>query len=115
MRPCRTARLRSVFTTSFADYFDTSDEPVIYPYLDLSFPMSEKLSLDLHVGQQTFDDDDANDDGVADDELEDIVDYSVGLSADAGNGFTMGLAFVATDLDDDDPKAVVSGGYSFDL
>lgn len=90
---------------SLADYFAITDDTVYYPYLDLAFPVSEKLSLDLHVGQQTFDEEG----------IEDIVDYSVGLSADAGNGFTMGLAFVATDLDDDDPKAVVSGGYSFDL
>lgn len=90
---------------SFADYFDTTDDTVIYPYLDLSFPMSEKLSLDLHVGQQTF----------SEDGFEDIVDYSIGVSADAGNGFSMGLAVVATDIDDDDPQVVVSGGYSFDL
>ncbi|MES0873189.1 TorF family putative porin [Sinimarinibacterium thermocellulolyticum] len=90
---------------SLADYFAVTDEGVMYPYLDLSFPMSDKLSLDLHVGQQTFEEDG----------IEDIVDYSIGVSADAGNGFSMGLAFVATDIDDDDPKLVVSGSYSFDL
>lgn len=90
---------------SLADYFAVTDEGVMYPYLDLSFPMSEKLSLDLHVGQQTFEQDG----------IDDIVDYSVGLSADAGNGVSMGLALVATDIDNDDPKMVISGGYSFGL
>lgn len=96
---------------SLSDYFAITDETVIYPYLDLSFPMSEKLSLDLHVGQQMFDDD-VTILGTTDDAF---TDYSIGVSADAGNGFSMGLAFVATDIDDDDPKFVVSGGYSFDL
>lgn len=90
---------------SLADYFAVTDEGVMYPYLDLSFPMSDKLSLDLHVGQQTFEEDG----------IEDVVDYSIGVSADAGNGFAMGLAFVATDIDDDDPKLVISGSYGFDL
>lgn len=90
---------------SLADYFAVTDEGVMYPYLAFSFPMSEKLSLDLHVGQQTFEQDG----------IDDIVDYKIGLSADAGNGVSMGLALVATDIDNDDPKMVISGGYSFGL
>jgi uncharacterized protein (TIGR02001 family) len=90
---------------SFADYFAVTDETVIYPYLKLSFPIAEKATLDMSVGQQTFDDD----------AIEDIVDYSIGVSAAAGNGFSMGLAAVATDIEDDDVKFVVSGKYSFEL
>ncbi|MDP9141047.1 MAG: TorF family putative porin [Pseudomonadota bacterium] len=90
---------------SVADYFAVTDEAVIYPYLKLSFPVAEKATLDVSVGQQTFDDD----------ALEDILDYSIGVSASAGNGFSMGLAAIATDIDEDDVKFVLSGKYGFDL
>ncbi len=90
---------------SLADYFAVSDEGVMYPYLDLSFPVSEKLSLDLHVGQQTFEEDG----------IDDVVDYSIGLSTEMESGFSASFAFVATDISDDDPKFVISGGYSFGL
>jgi len=90
---------------SLADYFAVSDEGVMYPYLDLAFPVSEKLSLDLHVGQQTFEEDG----------IDDVVDYSIGLSTEMESGFSASFAFVATDISDDDPKFVISGGYSFGL
>jgi uncharacterized protein (TIGR02001 family) len=95
---------------SLDDYFAVSDKTVYYPYLDLSFPLSDKLSLDFHVGQQTFDEDG----------IEDVVDYSVGVSAALENGFSMGLALVNTDRDlpsgeKDKVKVVLSGGYSFGL
>ncbi len=88
---------------SLADYFAVTDDTVIYPYLDLSFPVSEMLALDLHVGQQTF----------SEDGIDDVVDYSIGLSAESESGLSFGLALVATDIDDDDIKPVISGGYSF--
>ncbi len=90
---------------SLADYFAISDERVLYPYLDLAFPLTDKLSLDAHVGQQTF-----KESGI-----EDVLDYSLGVSADVGNGFNMGLALVDTDRDEDDVKVVISGSYAFDL
>lgn len=90
---------------SVGDYFAVTDDTVLYPYLKLSFPIAEKATLDMSVGQQTF----------SEDGIDDIVDYSLGVSAAAGNGFSMGLAAVATDIDDDDVKFVLSGKYAFDL
>lgn len=88
---------------SIDDYFAVTDDTVIYPYLDLSFPLSDMFGLDLHVGQQTF----------SEDGIEDVVDYSIGVSAESEGGLSFGLALVATDIDDDDIKPVISGGYSF--
>ncbi|HEY1076501.1 MAG TPA: TorF family putative porin [Fontimonas sp.] len=96
---------------SVSDYFAITDETVIYPYLNLSFPIAEKATLDLHVGSQMFDED-VTLGGTTDDAF---LDYSIGVSAAAGNGFSMGLAAIATDIDEDDVKFVVSGKYSFEL
>lgn len=96
---------------SLTDYFAITDDAVIYPYLNLSFPVAEKATLDLHVGAQMFDED-VTLGGTTDDQF---LDYSIGVSAAAGNGFSMGLAAIATDIDEDDVKFVVSGKYSFEL
>ncbi len=101
---------------SVSDYFAITDETVIYPYLNLSFPVAEKVTLDLHVGAQMFDDDVTLLGGSPQETTDDtFLDYSIGVSAAAGNGFSMGLAGVASDLEEDDVKFVVSGKYSFEL
>lgn len=76
--------------------------------LGLSLPVSELLGFDaliaLHDGEgnEAFTPDG---DGY--------VEYSVGLSAESESGLSFGLALVATDIDDDDLKPIISGGYSF--
>lgn len=103
---------------SLADYFALTDEEVIYYYADASFPVGEKVSLDLHVGMTSFDDDVAlnpTGDLGADPTIDEYVDYSVGLSVSLESGFSPSFALVGTDLDGDDLQAVVSLGYGFDL
>jgi uncharacterized protein (TIGR02001 family) len=78
--------------------------------LGFSAPVSEKLSFDASIqhnggkGNEAF-----TPDGDA------YLDYSIGLSTETEIGMSMALAFVGTDIEDDDPKLVISGGYSFGL
>lgn len=105
----------SVGIVSFGGYYapDTYfgvDDDAYGLNLGLSAPVSDKLSFDFGVqynggaGNEAF-----TPDGDA------YIDYSIGLSTETEIGISASFAFVGTDIDDDDPKLVVSGGYSFGL
>ncbi len=86
------------------------DESAYGVNLGFSAPISEMASFDFSLqhnggeGNEAF-----TPDGDA------YLDYSVGISAESESGLSVGLAFVGTDIDDDDPKLIVSGGYAFDI
>lgn len=95
------------------DYFFESDESFYYN-LNVSVPVHDKVSLDLHAGHQTIEDNDAF--GVPD-----YSDWSLGLSTSFG-GLGWSLAYVDTDVDDGEcfgasdlceARAVVSATKSF--
>ncbi|NIP13427.1 MAG: hypothetical protein GWM88_01255 [Pseudomonadales bacterium] len=77
------------------DYFaETGD--FWYLYGDYSFGVAENFSIDLHVGFNLFEDDEAFADfGL--DGGDNYIDYSVGVSTSA-LGLDFGLSFVGTDL-----------------
>lgn len=101
---------------AFGDYFgavnpDGTDADGAYGISGaLSLPLSELMAFDVKValhdgeGNEAFTPDN---DGY--------IEYNVGVSAALENGFGMGFGLVATDIDDDDPKLVISGSYGFDL
>ncbi len=76
--------------------------------LSFSAPITEMLSFDAFVGHNGGDGNEAfTPDGDS------YLDFSVGVSAESESGLSFGLALIATDIDDDDVKPVISGGYSF--
>jgi uncharacterized protein (TIGR02001 family) len=78
--------------------------------LEFSAPVSDKLSFDALIRHNGGDGNKAfTPDGDT------YLDYSIGLSTETEIGISMGIAFVGTDIKDDDPKLVLSGGYSFGL
>lgn len=86
------------------------DESAYGINLAFSAPVSDKLSFDAAIqhnggkGNEAF-----TPDGDT------YLDYSIGLSTETEIGMSMSLAFVGTDIEDDDPKLIISGGYSFGL
>ena len=81
------------------DYFaETGD--FWYLYGDYSFGVAENFSIDLHVGFNLFEDEDAfaafigPEDGDAGDNY---IDYSIGVSTSA-LGLDFGLSYIGTDL-----------------
>jgi uncharacterized protein (TIGR02001 family) len=95
---------------SLSDYFALTSEDVFYVVANAGFPISEKLSFGASVGVTKADQAIFN----AGTEKE-YLDYSIGLTAAPAEGFEMGLNLIGTDLDNDAPKVVLSGGYSFGL
>lgn len=86
------------------------DESAYGVKLAFSAPVSEKLSFDASIQHNGGKGNEAlTPDGDT------YFDYSIGLSTEAESGFSASLAFVGTDIEDDDPKLVISGGYSFGL
>ncbi|WP_370299724.1 TorF family putative porin [Abyssibacter sp.] len=78
--------------------------------LGFSAPISDMASFDASIQQNGGEGNEAfTPDGDA------YIDYSFGISAESESGLSVGLAFVGTDIDDDDPKLIVSGGYAFDI
>ncbi len=85
------------------DYF-AETESFIYLYGDYSFALQENLSLDLHLGYNLFEDDDAGASfgiGEAPDFEDSYIDYSIGVST-SGMGLDFGLSYIGTDLDEDE-------------
>lgn len=80
-----------------AEFADSS----LYLSGDAEFEVSPGLTLALHVGSYTFDDEDI---------AEDYIDLGVSLSKD---GFTFGIT--DTDRDDDDMKVAISYSVDIDL
>jgi uncharacterized protein (TIGR02001 family) len=95
---------------SLEDYFALTSKDVFYAVASLGLPISEKLSFGASVGATKADEAIA----TFNNEKE-YLDYSIGLTAAPADGFEMGLNLIGTDLDNDAPKLVLSGGYSFGL
>jgi uncharacterized protein (TIGR02001 family) len=76
------------------DYFAESGD-FFYPYADYSYAFSDALSLSAHLGYNSFDEDTflGNDDNY--------LDWKIALST-TQLGVTWTLAYVDTDLDDDE-------------
>jgi uncharacterized protein (TIGR02001 family) len=86
------------------------DESAYGVNLAFSAPVSDKLSFDAFIGHNGGKGNEAfTPDGDT------YLDYSIGLSTETEIGISMSIAFVGTDIKDDDPKLVLSGGYSFGL
>ena len=78
------------------DYYAETDE-FIYLYADYSFALPNDFALDLHLGYNMIEEDG----GFLSSDEDAYTDYSVSVSRDF-MGFNFALAYVGTDLDDDD-------------
>ena len=84
------------FTFGFAysdDYFAGTGD-FTYLYVDYSYALSESYSLDLHLGDNAIDDEEAF--GTPD-----YMDYSVGVST-SFEGLDLSLSYIDTDLSTDE-------------
>jgi uncharacterized protein (TIGR02001 family) len=86
------------------------DEDAYGVNLAFSAPVSDKLSFDAFIGHNG-----GNGNKAFTPDGDTYLDYSIGLSTETEIGISMSIAFVGTDIKDDDPKLVLSGGYSFGL
>lgn len=78
------------------DYYAETDE-FTYLYADYSFALPNEFALDLHVGYNMIEEDG----GFLSSDEDAYTDYSVSISRDV-MGFNIAVAYVGTDLDDDD-------------
>lgn len=78
------------------DYYAETDE-FYYLYADYSLALPNEFSLDLHVGLNFLEEDG----GFLSSDEDRYTDYAVGISRDIA-GLNFALAYVGTDLDDDD-------------
>ena len=86
-------------TVGFAysdDYYAETDE-FWYLYADYSLALPNDFALDLHVGHNMLEEDG----GFLSSDEDAYTDYSVSISRDFG-GFNWALAYVGTDLDEED-------------
>ncbi len=86
------------FGLVFSPDYLGSDAAAIVVNADYSFSLTSALSLDLHVGYTVTDDED---DLSFEDDDDDYVDYSIGLSAPF-KGVDLSLTFHNTDIDSGD-------------
>jgi uncharacterized protein (TIGR02001 family) len=78
------------------DYYAETDE-FTYLYADYSFALPNEFALDLHVGYNMLEEDG----GFLSSDEDAYTDYSVSISRDY-MGLNFAVAYVGTDLDDDD-------------
>ncbi len=78
------------------DYYGETDE-FWYLYGDYSFAVSDAVSIGLHLGYNMIDEDG----GFLSSDEDSYLDYSVSVSYSVA-GIDLSLAWVGTDLDDDD-------------
>ena len=78
------------------DYYAETDE-FTYVYVEYSYGLPWELSLDLHVGYNMIEEDG----GFLSSDEDAYTDYSVSISRDF-MGLNFAVAYVGTDLDDDD-------------
>jgi uncharacterized protein (TIGR02001 family) len=78
------------------DYYAETDE-FWYVYADYSFALPNDFSLDLHVGYNMLEEDG----GFLSSDEDAYTDYSISISRDFA-GINLAIAYVGTDLDDDD-------------
>ncbi|MBU0602060.1 MAG: TorF family putative porin [Gammaproteobacteria bacterium] len=84
------------YSYSFGDTFGVDDASGTW-YLDLSasFPLTEKLSLDLHYGKQEFS---GRTNGVSNDSFASFDDWKIGVSYALPQDFTVGLFYTDTSM-----------------
>lgn len=85
------------------DYFANSGN-YVYLYADYSYALTDYLTLDLHLGQNEYDDSSAS-----------YLDWSVGVSTEL-HGATLSLTYVDTDINDlylADSRVIFAVGKSF--
>lgn len=92
------------------DTYFGADDSAYGVYASGSFPLTDILAFDAAVGLNGGKGNEAfTPDGDS------YIEYNLGVSAGLENGFGFGFSFVATDIEDDDPKLIVDASYSFDL
>ncbi|HSJ81156.1 MAG TPA: TorF family putative porin [Thiobacillus sp.] len=96
------------YSHSVTDTFGLAEKNSYYAEANASIPLPLDVSMDLHYGYSKYK-------GMAPGVDDDYQDWKIGFSKDVA-GFTMGLAYVETDIDNDDlgdGTAVVSVSKSF--
>ena len=93
---------------------DGLGEAALYLSAAASFDVSEKLVLDVSIGQYSGDEIERNANALFAGE-DTYLDYMIGLSSDLGDGLSASFQYIGTDIEDDDPKFVVGLAKSFDL
>lgn len=86
------------------DYFGEGGDPATIVSLDYSLGLTDKLSMDFHIGSTMLDQE-----GYYDEDDE-YMDYLVGINYDVAD-VTLTLAFVGTDIDD---ETVLGESYDSD-
>ena len=76
------------------DYFGSDEDAIVFN-TDYSFGIAKNLSLDLHAGYTTV----SGDDNFFANNVDDYIDYSIGLSTSAA-GVDLSLTYYDTDIDD---------------
>lgn len=92
------------FGLAYSDDYYANSGDFFYLYADYSYALMENLSLDLHVGQNEYDDSSAS-----------YLDWSVGLSTEV-LGAALSLAYIDTDIDGSylaDSRVIFSVSKSF--
>ena len=100
------------------DYFGSDEDAIVFN-TDYSVGLAKNLSLDLHAGYTTTDlDDDGDSILFGGSDLDDYVEWSIGLSTSAA-GVDLSLTYHDTDIDDSiggevaEDRIVFSVGKSF--
>tara|TARA_R110002126_G_scaffold16527_2_gene65959 strand:- start:1248 stop:1928 length:681 start_codon:yes stop_codon:yes gene_type:complete len=92
------------FGLAFSDDYYANAGTYFYLYAGYSYALTDNLALDLHIGQNEYDDSSAS-----------YLDWSVGLSTEV-LGAGLSLAYVDTDVDDCtlcDSRVIFSVSKSF--
>ncbi len=91
---------------------DGLGEAALYLSAGLGIGLTDSLSLDISIGQYSGDEIERSGVNGTDDSY---FDYAIGVSSELQGGYGVAFQYVGTDIDDDDPKLVVSFSKSFDL
>ena len=92
------------FGLAYSDDYYANSGNFIYVYAGYSYAITDTISLDLHIGQNEYDDSSAS-----------YMDWSVGLSTEI-MGAGLSLAYVDTDIDGSylaDSRVIFSLSKSF--
>ena len=92
------------FGLAYSDDYYANSGNYVYLYANYSYAVTENLALDLHIGQNEYDDSSAS-----------YLDWSIGLSTEV-LGAGLSLAYVDTDIDGSylaDSRVIFSVSKSF--
>ena len=96
------------------EYFGDTDA-YYYFYGDYSLALAENFSVDAHAGYNLFDGEDSFSSFIGAESGDDAyVDYSIGVSTEM-DAIGLSLAYVGTNIDDDDCKAWCEGRVVFSV